>query len=142
VVTQIREAGFDKPLISGVGSFPDPVYWDGTKGGVKGGYAWLAADLQAPSPSLKKFLDDYQAKYGQQATVYCTYGFDAVATLAAALQKAGKVDRAALREVVTKIDLTTPLGTHVKFDNPPTGENLDPNIITVQTTGRGVYTQV
>jgi branched-chain amino acid transport system substrate-binding protein len=142
VVTQIREAGIDKPLISGVGSFPDPVYWDGTKGGVKGGYAWLAADLQAPSPSLKKFLDDYQAKYGQQATVYCTYGFDAVATLAAALPKAGKVDRAALREVMTKIDLTTPLGTHVKFDNPPTGENLDPIIITVQTTDRGVYTQV
>ena len=142
VVTQIREAGIDKPLISGVGSFIDPIYWDGTKGGVNGGYLWLAADLQAPNPSLKKFLDDYQAKYSQQATVYCTYGFDAVATIAAGLQKAGKVDRAALREVVTKIDLTTPLGTHVRFNNPPTGENLEPNIIVVQTTGRGVYAAV
>ena len=139
VVTQLRESGFDKTLISGVSSFTDPIYWDGTKGGVKDGYLWLAADLQAPGASLKKFLDDYKTKYDQQATAYCAYGADAVYTIVAALQKAGKVDRAALREVVTKIDLTTPLGTHVKFDNPPTGENLDPSIVTVQTTDRGVY---
>jgi branched-chain amino acid transport system substrate-binding protein len=142
VVTQIRESGFDKSLISGVSSFTDPIYWDGTKGGVKGGYLWLAADLQAPNPALKKFLDEYQAKFDQQATAYCAYGADAVFTIAAALQKAGRVDRAALRDVVTKIDLTTPLGTHVKFDNPPTGENLDPNIVVVQTTDRGVYQQI
>ena len=36
VVSQIREAGIDKPLITGYGSFQDPVYWDGTKGVVKG----------------------------------------------------------------------------------------------------------
>ncbi|MBV9826174.1 MAG: ABC transporter substrate-binding protein [Alphaproteobacteria bacterium] len=142
VVTQIREAGFDKSLISGVSSFTDPLYWDSTKGGVKDGFCWLAADLQAPSPSLKKFLDDYKARYDQQATAYCAYGADAVFTLAAALQKAGKVDRMALRDVVTKIDHTTPLGTHVKFNNPPNGENLDPTIVTVQATGRGVYQSI
>lgn len=139
VVTQIREAGIDKTLISGVGSFPDPVYWDGTKGGVLGGYCWLAADLQAPSKALKAFLDAYQAKYGQQATVYCTYGSNAVSTLVAALQKAGKVDRGALHEVLMSLDITTPLGTRVHFTNPPTGENLNPTVVVVRVTGRGTY---
>lgn len=139
VVSQIREAGIDKPLIGGVGSFPDPVYWDGTKGGVNGGYCWLAADLQSPSPSLKTFLDGYKAKYNQQATIYCCYGADAVSTLVAALQKAGKVERGALREALVSLDITTPIGTHVHFNNPPNGENLDPNVIVVRVNGRGTY---
>ncbi|HEY0181918.1 MAG TPA: ABC transporter substrate-binding protein [Rhodopila sp.] len=129
VVSQIREAGIDKPLICGVASFFDPVYWDGCKGGVMGCYGWMAGDLQTPSPALKSFLDAYQAKYGQQATVYCGYGADAVSTLIGGLQKAGKVDRAALREALAAIDLVTPIGTHVRFSNPPNGENLDPTVV-------------
>jgi branched-chain amino acid transport system substrate-binding protein len=142
VVTQIREAGIDKTLISGVGSFPDPIYWDGTKGAINNGYCWLAADLQAPSPPLKVFLDAYQAKYNQQATAYCGYGADAVSTLVGALQKAGKVDRGALHEVLMSLDITTPIGTHVLFKNPPNGENLDPTVVVVKVIGRGVYKTV
>jgi branched-chain amino acid transport system substrate-binding protein len=139
VVTQIREAGIDKTLICGVGSFFDPVYWDGCKGGVMNAYGWLAADMQAPSPSLKAFLDAYEAKYNQQATVYCGYGADAVATLIEALKKAGKVDRNALRDAMVDLDFVTPIGSHVKFKNPPAGENLDPTVFTAQVTGRGTY---
>ena len=128
VVSQIREAGIDKPLICGVASFFDPVYWDGTRGG-----------LQAPAAPLKTFLNAYQAKFDAQATVYCAYGADAVATLIAALQKAGKVDRMALREALSSLDITTPLGTHVLFKNPPAGENLDPTVVCAQVTGRGTY---
>jgi branched-chain amino acid transport system substrate-binding protein len=139
VVSQIREAGIDKTLISGVGSFFDPVYWDGCKGGMMDGFGWLAADLQAPAPSLKVFLDAYQQKFNQQATVYCGYGADAVSTLIAGLQKAGKVDRGALREALASLDFVTPLGSHVKFHNPPHGENLAPTVISARVTGRGTY---
>jgi branched-chain amino acid transport system substrate-binding protein len=142
VVSQIREAGIDKPLICGVASFFDPVYWDGCKGGVMGGYGWLAADLQAPSASLKSFLDAYQAEFNQQATVYCGYGADAVSTLVAGLQKAGKIDRAALRDALADLDVVTPIGTHVHFKNPPNGENLDPTVVAAQVTGRGTYTVI
>jgi branched-chain amino acid transport system substrate-binding protein len=139
VVSQIREAGIEKPLISGVGSFFDPVYWDGCKGGIDHGYGWLAADLQAPSPVLKSFLDAYQARYDQQATVYCGYGADAVSTLVKGLQTAGKVERGALREALATLDFVTPIGTHVHFKNPPDGENLDPTVVCAQVTGRGTY---
>jgi branched-chain amino acid transport system substrate-binding protein len=139
IVSQLREANMDKPLICGVASFFDPVYWDGCDGGVMGAFGWLAGDLQAPSPPLKSFLDAYQAKYGQQATVYCGYGADAVSTLVAGLRKAGKVDRAALREALVSLDFVTPIGTHVLFRNPPNGENLDPTVICARVTGRGTY---
>jgi len=139
VVSQIREAGIDKTLITGVGSFFDPVYWDGCKGGIMNGYGWLAADLQAPSPPLKVFLDAYQAKYDQQATAYSGYGADAVSTLVAALQKAGRVDRTALRDALGELDIHTPIGTHIHFKNPPDGENLDPTVVCAQVTGRGTY---
>lgn len=142
VVSQIREAGIEKPLICGVASFFDPVYWDGCNGGVMDGYGWLAADMQAPSASLKTFLDAYQAKFNQQATVYCGYGADAVSTLVAALQKAGKLDRGAVREALADLDIVTPIGTHVHFKNPPNGENLDPTVVSAQVTGRGTYTVV
>ena len=138
-VSQIRESNIEKPLICGVASFFDPVYWDGCKGGVMGGYGWMAGDLQAPSPALKTFLDAYQAKYGQQATVYCAYGADAVSTLIGGLQKAGKVDRTALRDALASLDMVTPIGTHIRFKNPPDGENLDPTVVCAQVTGRGTY---
>jgi branched-chain amino acid transport system substrate-binding protein len=139
VVSQIREAGIDKPLLCGVASFFDPVYWDGTHGGLLGCYGWLAADLQAPAPALKKFLDAYQARFDAQATAYCAYGADAVSTLVAALQKAGKIDRLALREAMISLDFTTPIGTHILFKNPPEGENLDPTVVSAVVTGRGTY---
>jgi branched-chain amino acid transport system substrate-binding protein len=121
------------------GSFFDPVYWDGCKGGVMGAYGWLAGDLQAPSPPVKAFLDAYQKKYDAQATVYCIYGADAVSTLIAGLQKAGKIDRVALQQAMIALDITTPLGTRVHFKNPPDGENLDPTVVCAQVTGRGTY---
>lgn len=139
LVSQIREAGIDIPLLCGVASFFDPVYWDGTHGGLQACYGWLAADLQAPAAPLKAFVDAYQAKFDAQATVYCAYGADAVSTLVAALQKAGKIDRGALREAMVTLDFTTPLGTHVVFKNPPAGENLDPTVVCAQVTGRGTY---
>jgi branched-chain amino acid transport system substrate-binding protein len=88
---------------------------------------------------VKSFLDAYQKKYDAQATVYCIYGADAVSTLIAGLQKAGKADRAALHEALAELDITTPLGTHVRFKNPPDGENQDPTIVSAQVTGRGTY---
>jgi hypothetical protein len=45
----------------------------------------------------------------------------------------------ALREAMSSLDITTPLGTHVLFKNPPAGENLDPTVVCAQVTGRGTY---
>jgi len=143
VVSQIRESGVDKPLITGFGSFQDPVYWDGTKGGVKGDYTWLAQDLSSPSAQLKPFLDKYNARFAQQeATSFSTFGYDSVVTLVEALKKAGEPDRDKVAAALASLDFTTPIGSRITFKNPPDGNNVNPSVVAVQISGRGTYVAV
>jgi branched-chain amino acid transport system substrate-binding protein len=142
VIPQLREAGLEQPLMTGSGSFQDPVYWQATKGGIKGGYTWISLDLQAPSPSLKAFLDAYRKAYGQEPASTNAYGADAVSAVVAALRVAGKPDRGAVREALATLDVVTPIGTHVRFQNPPGGENLDPTVVAIQVTGPGAYVRI
>ncbi|MBX6373909.1 MAG: branched-chain amino acid ABC transporter substrate-binding protein [Acetobacteraceae bacterium] len=142
VVSQIREAGIEKPLMTGFGSFEDPVYWDGTRGQVRGCYTWLAQDLRAPSPALKSFLDRYNARFPQEATSFSTYGYDAIIAIAEGLKKAGRADRQALQAALGSLDITTPLGTRVTFRNPPDGNNQNPSVVVIKITGRGAYQTV
>ncbi len=139
VASQVREAGITKPMMTGFGSFQDPVYWDGTKGQVKGDYTWLAQDLQAPTPALKSFLERYKAQFSQDATSFSSYGADAVTCVAEALKKVGGVSRAKLQEALASLEITTPIGTNVKFKNPPEGNNLGVKVVVIKITGRGTY---
>jgi branched-chain amino acid transport system substrate-binding protein len=143
VVSQIRETGIDKPLITGFGSFQDPVYWDGTKGAVKGDYTWLAQDLSSPSAQLKGFLDKYNGRFPQQeATSFSTFGYDSIQVLVAALNKAGEADRDKLAAVLAALDVTSPIGSRITFKNPPDGNNVNPSVVVVQINGRGTYLAV
>jgi branched-chain amino acid transport system substrate-binding protein len=143
VVSQIRESGIDKPLVTGFGSFQDPVYWDGTKGAVKGDFTWLAQDLSAPSTQLKPFLEKYNARFPQQeATSFSTFGYDSVMTLVEALKKAGTADREKVSATLANLDFTTPIGSRITFKNPPDGNNVNPSVVAVQITGRGTYVAV
>jgi branched-chain amino acid transport system substrate-binding protein len=140
--SQIKEMGFKQPLITGYGSFADPVYWDGTKGQIKGDYTWLGQDLSSPTAQLKQFLDRYNKKFPQEATSFSTYGYDAVHTLAEAVKQAGGPDREKVQAALAKVQFKTPLGTKVTFKNPPAGDNLTPSVVVVEVTGRGAYTAV
>ena len=143
VVTQIREAGIDRPLMTGYGSFQDPVYWDGTKGAVKGDYTWLAQDLSSPTAQLKTFLDKYNAKFTQQeATSFSTFGYDSVFTLLEALKKAKGSDRDGIAAALQSLDFTSPIGSRITFKNPPDGNNVNPSVVVVKVQGRGTYEAV
>ncbi len=142
VVPQVREAGLDLPLLTGSGSFQDPVYWTSTKGAIAGGYTWLSTDIQSPAPALKAFLDAFRTKFGQQASTNNVHGADAVFTLVHALKLAGRPDRDAVQQALAHIDFLTPIGTHIKFDNPPSGDNATPTVVPVQVTGPGTYVRI
>jgi branched-chain amino acid transport system substrate-binding protein len=142
VVPQVREAGLTAALLTGSGSFQDPVYWNATKGAIDGGYTWLSTDLQSPTPELKLFLDAFRKKFGQEAATNNVYGADAVFTMVQALKLAGKPDRGAIREALATMDFVTPIGTHIKFQNPPSGDNADPTVVPVQVTGPGTYVRI
>lgn len=139
VVSQLRAAGLDVPLMTGYGAFEDPLYWKGTNGGIKGSYTWLAQDLAGAKGELRAWLDAYNKKFRLKATSYSTYGFDAVMSAVACVQRAASTDRAKIQEVMSSLDYHSPLGTHITFKNPPTGENLTPTVTVVQVTGPGIY---
>ena len=137
VVSQIREAGIDKRLITGYGSFQDPVYWDGTSGVVKGDYTWLAQDLTSPSAPLKTFLDKYNARFHAA-------GSDLVLDLRLRrrdgtrwprLKKAGEPDRDKVAAAFADFDVTTSLGTRITFKNPPDGNKRQSSVVAIQITG-------
>jgi branched-chain amino acid transport system substrate-binding protein len=142
VASQVREAGFTVPMMTGYGSFQDPVYWDGTHGEIKGCYTWLAQDLASPTPSVKSFIDRYKAKFSQDATSFSTYGADALFTIAEAVKKAGTPTRVKMQEALAELDVVSPLGTHITFHNPPNGNNNTPNVVAIQITGRGTYVAI
>jgi branched-chain amino acid transport system substrate-binding protein len=142
VSSQIREAGFTVPMMTGFGSFQDPVYWDGTHGEIKGCYTWLAQDLASPTPLVKSFVDRYKAKFSQEATSFSTYGADALFAVAEAIKKAGAPTRAKIQEALGALDAVSPLGTHITFHNPPDGNNNTPNVVAIQITGRGTYVAI
>jgi branched-chain amino acid transport system substrate-binding protein len=143
VVTQIRDAGIDRPLMTGYGSFQDPVYWDGTKGSVKGDYTWLAQDLSSPTQQLRTFLDRYNTKFTQQeATSFSTFGYDSVFTFLEALKKATESDRDRIAAALQSLDFTSPIGSRITFKNPPEGNNINPSVVVVKVNGRGTYEAV
>ncbi len=139
LASQVRELGLSAPMMTGFGSFQDPVYWDGTRGVIKDCFTWLAQDLASPTPAVKAFKDGYLQTFKQEATSFATYGADAVWAIAGALTKAGSATRPKLQEALAALDITTPIGTHVTFRNPPTGENQTPHVVVIQITGRGTY---
>ncbi len=142
VTSQIRDSNITKPLLTGFGSFQDPVYWDATRGQILGDYTWLAQDLQAPAPELKRFIERYRTKFSQEATSFAAYGYDAVTCVAEGLKKAGSVDRAKLQEALASLEITTPIGSRVRFQNPPNGDNLGASVVVIKITGRGTYQAV
>jgi len=136
VVTQIRTFGMDQPLITGYDSFRDPVYWDGTKGAVNGGYTWLAQDVNSATGKLQEWVASYNGTFDLEATSFSTYGYDAVWTVAECIRRTNGTDRNAIHDLLTELEYTTPLGSSVTFKNPPHGNNLTPSVTVVQVTGR------
>jgi branched-chain amino acid transport system substrate-binding protein len=142
VASQIRAAGLDQPMMTGYGAFQDPLYWDGTKGAIKGGYTWLAQDLKGATGALRQWLDAYNKKNKLEATSFSTYGHDALMVFVECIKKSSSTDRKSIQEVMASLDYHSPLGTHVTFKNPPTGENLTPTVTVIQVNERGSYSVV
>ena len=136
VVSQIRTFAMDQPLITGYDSFRDPVYWDGTSGGVNGGYTWLAQDVNSAGGKLKAWVENYNKTFDLEATSFSTYGYDAVWTVAECIRQTNGTDRGAIHEVLQSLEYVSPLGSKVSFKNPPHGNNLTPSVTVVQVTGR------
>ena len=110
LASRVRELGLAMPMMTGYGSFQDPVYWDGTRGVIKDCFTWLVQDLASPTPAVRAFKDGYLKAFEQEAASFATDGADAVWAIAGALGKAGAPTRPKLQEALASLDATTPIG--------------------------------
>ena len=137
VVSQLRDAGLDQPLLTGYGSFQDPVYWQGTAGRIKGCYTYLS--LATATGVLGDWLKRYNARFKLEATSFSAYGYDSVYAVVEAVKRSNGTDRGPVREVLGGLDYRSPIETSIGFRNPPHGDNLTPSVSVVQVTGSGSY---
>ncbi len=72
-----------------------------------------AADIA--TPTAKKFIDGYTAKYGNTPDDVAALTYDAFGLLWAALQSAGKVDREAVRDALAKVPSFEGVTGNLKF---------------------------
>ncbi len=113
VVNQMAELGIMANIVTGFGTFNDPVVWDLTEGKVKGGH---------------------------DPTLYSFYGWDALNVYVEAAKRAcTATDREKFRQALNAIEHFPTLSGKATFKNPPDGENLSAAVIVNQTTGRGTF---
>ena len=142
VVNQMAELGIKANILTGFGTFNDPVVWDLTEGKVKGGYSWSAYfALEDPArPEIAKMVQIYRKEYGHDPTLYSFYGWDALNVYVEAAKRACiATDREKFRQALNTIENVPTLSGKATFKNPPDGENLSAAVIVNQTTGRGTF---
>jgi branched-chain amino acid transport system substrate-binding protein len=142
VVNQMAELGVKAEMLTGFGTFNDPVAWDLTEGKVKGGYSWSAYfALEDPArPEVGKMVQAYKKEYGHDPTLYSFYGWDAVHAYVEAVKRAcTNTDRQKFRDALNTIDNFPVLSGKATFKNPPEGENMTAAVIVNRTTGRGTF---
>lgn len=99
IAIQARELGIDLPLVGGDG-------WDSPKlleiGGksLNGSYFANHYFVGEDRPAVREFVEKFQARYGKLPDSVNALSYDAARILAAAIERAGEVDRAKIRDEI------------------------------------------
>ena len=81
------------------------------KGAAEGVIIVTALDRDSKDPAVRKFMDEFKSRAGYGADMVGASGHAAVTVAAAALKKAGKMDRAAIRDALAGIAVDAITGT-------------------------------
>jgi branched-chain amino acid transport system substrate-binding protein len=98
IVRQAREIGLNIPLFGGDG-------WDSPEtlklGSIGNGcYYTDHFHREDPRPEVKKFINDFHAKYNEDPDAMAVLGYDAGNVMLDAIKRAGKADSAAIRDAL------------------------------------------
>ncbi|WP_193369501.1 ABC transporter substrate-binding protein [Pelagibius marinus] len=93
-------------LLTGEPEYIDPLGPEAPEGWIVTGYPWYAID----TPAHNAFVEAYQAKFDDYPRVGSLVGYNAMLSIAAALEKAGGTDTEALVEAFEGLELDTPAG--------------------------------
>jgi branched-chain amino acid transport system substrate-binding protein len=99
IVQQARTLGITLPIVGGDG-------WDSstlTDVGARHFHDCYFSNHFSPEedrPAVKEFVAAYQRKYGEEPNALAALGYDAVRLIADAARRAGRLDRAAIRDAI------------------------------------------
>lgn len=93
-------------MLSGEPEWIDPVGGEAPEGWIVTGYPWYAID----SPAHTAFRDSYQERFNDYPRMGSLVGYVSLKAIAAALEKAGTLETAAIREAFLGLEVETPLG--------------------------------
>ncbi|MCR5723635.1 MAG: ABC transporter substrate-binding protein [Treponema sp.] len=113
IAKQLRAQGITVPIVGGDG-------WDGFTNDNAGdevlnGFYSNHYAIDSTEPAVQKFVGSFQAKFGKAPNAFAALGYDSVYLLKDAIERAGKLDVAAVREALEATDGDYVTG-HLVFD--------------------------
>ena len=139
VAPQLRDVGINVPFMTGFGAFQDPTYWVASGGAINGCYTWIAQDFAHGDDRLRAWLDHYNKTFPQPANTNSAFGYDSVYALAACVASSNPPSRTSIQAALSRLSIETPIGTAIRFQNLPQGNNLDPTVTVLRVTSRSGY---
>ncbi len=133
---QLSEKGIDVPYVALLVAPPEPKFAElgDAAVGIIGPSQWEpqasysaasaeAAGLTYYGPTVQDFVDAYTAAYNEEPSYHAAGGYAAGLILQNALERAGTVDAAAVKEALDSTDVLTFFG-HILFNTTPEAHGL------------------
>jgi branched-chain amino acid transport system substrate-binding protein len=117
IAKQLPDVGLNVRMIGPDGQFEPVDYIEASGGAVEGNYVTFLAPDMKKVPAAAEFVKAFEAKYGTLSS-YGPLAYEAANIILEAVKKAGKTDRAAVRDAIraTK-DYKGVLGVPITFDD-------------------------
>ena len=96
-------------VLSGEPEWIDPVGDEAPEGWIVTGYPWYAIE----TPTHTVFRDAYMERFDDYPRMGSVVGYASIISIAAAIEKAGSLETAAIREAFRGLEVETPLGPTV-----------------------------
>ena len=109
-VSQLRAGGV-KAVVVGQEGYDGVKFIEIAKEAAEGVIIVTALDRDSKDPAVRKFMDEFKTRAGYGADMVGASGHAAVTVAAAALKKAGKTDRATIRDALAGVEVDAITGT-------------------------------
>lgn len=129
-----------KAIIASGGGHADPSFLTATGGNSKYLFDIVEWETDVNKPGAKEANEKYKAKYGQNLTGEAVDAYVAMYVLKDALERAGSLDPAKIREALAATNLTGGPGMIVGYDAvqfDETGQNKNASLVIVQVNDLG-----
>ncbi|MDD5199034.1 MAG: ABC transporter substrate-binding protein [Terrimicrobiaceae bacterium] len=137
IAQQARRLGITAQFVgSDAWSSPEIIKLGGAD--IDGSFFCNHYSTQIATPVAQKFMTDYQAKYGQPPDDVAALTYDAFGLLVEAIKQAGKLDREAIRDALSKIAKYDGVTGTMKFQ-PPSGDPLKSAVVLQIKDGKFVW---